>query len=85
MCLCVNVSLYNLCVTSGFGGKAGYEVSLSHIFPHCVLSAINLGGGEATGERAGDKASCEPGLEHSKSYTTLLGAGSGYKILEQKP
>lgn len=62
MCPCVDVFLYSLCVPSGFGGKARYEVSVGHIFPQCVLAAITLTGGGAVDEGARARAKGEPGL-----------------------
>ena len=32
-CSYAEVSLYSLCVPSGFGGRAGFEVNTSQVFP----------------------------------------------------
>ena len=41
-CTYVGASLYRLCVPGAFGGRAGFDVDASHIFPQCVLAAIAL-------------------------------------------
>jgi len=46
-CTCVEVSLCNLSKPSGFGGKAGSEVSAGCVFPGGVLAAAALVGGRA--------------------------------------
>ena len=47
-----------MCVLSGFGGRAGSELSVGHIFPQGVLAAITLVRG-----RAGDRGlEPEPGV-----------------------
>lgn len=40
----MGVSLYSLCVPSGFGGRPGFDVNISHIFAQVVLAAITLVG-----------------------------------------
>ena len=85
-CPYVVVSLYSLHVPSGFGGRAGFDTNISRIFPQGVLAAISLvgaGAGEG-GARAGARCEVELSL-YSVDVTTLLGVGSGPKLLEQKP
>ena len=53
----MGVSLYSLHVPSRFGGRAGSDVSRSHIFPQGVLAAITLVGGGAGDEGARARAS----------------------------
>ena len=58
----MGASLYRLCVPNAFGGRAGFDMNTSHIFPQGVLAAITLvrsGAGEG-GARAGSR--CELGL-----------------------
>ena len=43
-CPCVGASLDSLHVPSGFGGRAGSDMSTSHIFPQGVLAASTLVG-----------------------------------------
>ena len=79
----MEASLYNLHVPSTFGGRAGFDVNASHIFPEGVLAAIPLAGGRAGegGARAG--ARCEPGLPLCSVATTVLsGVRSDCKLLE---
>ena len=84
-CPFVGVSLYRLCVPHGFGGRAGSEVSTSHVFPQGVLAAIiSVGGGTGDGG-ARARARCESGLPLcSVANTTLSGVEAGPKLLEQK-
>lgn len=83
---CVGVSLYSLCMPSVFGGKSGFELSMSDIFPQCVVAAIILVGGGIGDEGSRDRARCEPGLLFcSVANITLLRAGPGPKLLKQKP
>ena len=82
----MGVSLNSLRVPNGFGGRAGSDVSMSHIFPQGVLSAITLVGGWAGDGGARTRANCDPGLLLcSVANTTLLGVESGPRLLEQKP
>ena len=37
----MEVTLYSLHVSSGFGGRAGSEVSVGHIFTWAVLETVN--------------------------------------------
>ena len=78
---------------SGFGGKAGFEMSMGHVFPRGVLAAVThcwrwgweVGGG-AGDEGARARAWCEPVLLLcSVADTALCGVGEGPKVLEQKP
>ena len=86
-CPCVGVSLCSLLhVPGGFSERASSEMSRGHIFPGGVLAAITLVGGRAGDGGARAKAKCELGLLLcSMAATTLLGAGAGPNMLEQKP
>ena len=82
----MGASLYRLHVPNAFGGRAGFGVDASHIFPQGVLAAIILAGGGAVdrGARAEDR--CEAGLPLcSVAKTALSGVRSNPKLLEQKP
>ena len=59
---CVGMSICSPYLPSGFGGRAGSDVSMSHIFPQGVLAAITLVGGGAGYGGAKARASCELGL-----------------------
>ena len=77
-----------MCEPSGFGGRAGCEVSTSQFFHQGVLAAITLLGGQAGDWQEGTTARgrCEPRLLLcSVVNTTILGVESGTKVLEQKP
>ena len=81
LCSYVGALLYGLHMPCGFGGRAGFDVNRSHVFPQGVLAAITLLGGGAR-----DGARCEPALPLcSVALTTLLQVGMGSKMLEQKP
>ena len=41
-CPCLETSLFSLCVPSGFGGRAGSEVSTGQVFRQGVLVAITF-------------------------------------------
>ena len=77
---------YTDCVPSAFGGRAGFDVDISHVFPQCVLAAITLvGSGVGDGE-ARTGTGCEAGLPlFTVAVTTLSGTGSDLNLLEQKP
>ena len=82
----MGVTLYSLHVPSGFGGRAGSDMSMSHIFPHGVLAGITLVGGGAGDEGARSRARCELGLMLcSVADITLFEARLGPKLLKQKP
>ena len=82
----MEVSLCNLSKPSGFGGKAGSEVSAGCVFPGGVLAAAALVGGRAEDGVTRARAMCEPGfLLCSVAVTALSRAGSGPKVLKQKP
>ena len=51
-CPCVGASQYSLLVPSGFLGRAGSDVSMSHISPKGMLAVITLVGAGAAGARA---------------------------------
>ena len=77
---------YSLHVPSGFGGRAGSDVSMSLILPHGVLAALTMVGCGAGDGGSRARARCEPGLLLcSEASTALLGTGSGLKLLEEKP
>ena len=57
----MGASQYSLYVPSGFGGRAGFDVKTSHIFPHSVLAAITLVGGGAGDEGPRAIARCKLG------------------------
>ena len=66
--------------------RAGFDMEASHIFPQSVLAAITLVGGGAGDGMASAGAGCEAILSlFSVALTTLSGARSGPKLLEQKP
>ena len=72
--LCGNIPMPSVCVPSGFGGRAGSEVSMGHIFPWGVLAATTL-----LDDMAGDggvrvRARCEPGLLLCSVAVTTLSA-----------
>ena len=71
---------------NAFGGRAGFDVYTSHVFPHGMLEAISLIGGGAVNGGATAGAAYEVGFFPLLSgHTTLLGVGSNPKLLEQKP
>lgn len=65
LCTRVQVSLCNLSRPSGFGGKAGSEVSAGCVFPGGVLAALALVGGRA---EAGEDRSRNRCLEPQASF-----------------
>ena len=62
----------SLCVPSAFGGRAGFGVEASHVFPQDVLVAVSLVGSGARdgGARAGTR--CEVGLPLCSVARTTL-------------
>ena len=70
-CPCVGVSPCSLHVPSGFGGRAGPEVSTNHVFTWGALAAATLAGHGAGVGRVRTGARCElgllPGLEQAQS------------------
>ena len=65
---------------------AGFEVSTGHIVPEGVQAATTLVGGRAEDGVTRARAMCEPGfLLCSVAVTALSRAGSGPKVLKQKP
>ena len=81
----MEVILYSLHVSSGFGGRAGSDMSMGHIFPHGVLAGVTLVGGGAGDGGATCRARCELGhLLCSVADITLLGERSSLKLLKQK-
>ena len=41
----MGMSLYRLCIPNAFGGRAGFDMNASHVFPQGVLAAITVVGG----------------------------------------
>ena len=62
MCPCMGMSLCNLHVPSGFGGRAGSQLSMGRIILLGVLASITLEKGRAGNGRAKARAKCELGL-----------------------
>ena len=82
----VGASLYRLCVPCAFGERAEFDMNASHIFPQGVLPFITLVVGGAGDRQTRAGTLCVVGLPlFSVALTTLFGAGSGPKLLEQKP
>ena len=78
--------MYRLCVPSAFGGRAGFDMDKSHVFPQGMLAAITFvwSGAEDGLDRAG--MGYETGLPLcSVAITALSKVGSDTKLLEQKP
>ena len=78
-CILKGASLYGsipiqMACANAFGRKAVFDMASSHIFHQGVLAAITLvvGGAGDREARAG-------------TVTSLSGAGSDFKLLEQKP
>ena len=85
-CPCVGVPLCSMHVPTSFDGRAGSELSTSHIFLQCVLAVITLAWGEFGDGVARARARCELGLVLcSVAISTLFGVGLGTKVLKQKP
>lgn len=78
--------LYAVCLPSGFGGRAGSEVSIGHVFPQSVLTGITLVvGGHGDGE-GGGRARYDLGLLLSSVViTALLGVVSGPEVWSRIP
>ena len=73
--------LYGLCVPRGFGEKAGYDMSTSHIFPQDVLAALTLVRGGAGDRVAKARVRCESGFFlFTVSNSTLLGVEVGSQV-----
>ena len=74
----MGASFYILHVPSGLGGRAGFGVNTSHVFPQGELAAITLVEGGAGDGGARARARCEPRLPLcSVAFTTILGLGVG--------
>lgn len=89
-CILKGASLYGsipiqMACANAFGRKAGFDMDSSHIFHQGVLAAISLvvGGAGDKAARAGTRY--EAGLLCTVAVTSLSGAGSDSKLLEQKP
>ena len=72
-------SLYSLYVPSGFDGRAGFDVNISHIFPQGVLAAITLVGSGLEKEGLGP----EPGV--SQGFPSLQWPSLPYQRWGQVP
>ena len=83
---CVGASLYSLhFLYSVFGGRPGFDMNISHIFPQGVLVVITLVGSGAEDGGARVRARCELRLHlGSVANTTLLEVEACSKLLEQK-
>ena len=85
-CSYVGASLYRLCVPNAFGGRAGFEMDVTYIFPQGTVAAITFIGRGAGDEGARAGIGCEVGLPLcSVAKTALSGVRSNPKLLEQKP
>lgn len=84
---CVVVSLFSLPLPSGFGRRAGCDMSMSYVFPQVVCSgSCPLVSRWGWRWRGWGGARCELGLLLcALASTTILGAGPCSKFLEQKP
>lgn len=79
----MGVSLYSLCVPGAFDARAGFYVIRSHIFLQGMLAAFALVGGGARDGEARARTRCElESLLCSVANTTVLGMGSGPKLLD---
>ena len=61
-CPFVEVTLYGPCVPSGFGQRAGSDISMNHVFPQGLLAAITSVGGGARDGRARARALMNQGF-----------------------
>ena len=61
-----------VCLLSGFGERAGSEVSMGHINPLDVLAASNLVGGRAGNGVARARVRCEPEIVLCPMAVTIL-------------
>ena len=85
LALCGSI-LYSLCVPSDFGGRPGFYVNMSCIFPHVVVAVGTLVGVETGDGVFRARIRCELGLLLcSVVNTTLLRVGLWPKLLEEKP
>ena len=79
-------SLFSLCVPSVFGGRAGFDVNTSHVFPQSVLAAITLEGGGAGDGGAKVRTSYEVAfLSAQRLSPPSWDRVSSPKLLQQKP
>ena len=70
----VEVALYNLPVPSGFGRRAGFDMSTSHILPQAVLAAITLvGGGAGDGGALGPDPGVRQGFPSAQGPSPVGG------------
>lgn len=69
----VEVTLYSLCVPSGFGQSAGSDISMNHVFPQGLLAAITLVGGGARDGRSRARALMSQGFSSAPCQHLLTG------------
>ena len=81
----MGASLDSLHVPSGFGGRAGSDMSTSHIFPQGVLAASTLVGYGLEMEGLKPELGVTQTSPSSVAITALLGEGSDLRLLEQRP
>ena len=82
----MGASLYRLCVPNAFGGRAGFEMDVTYIFPQGTVAAITFIGRGAGDEGARAGIGCEVGLPLcSVAITPLLWLGPDPRLLEQEP
>ena len=74
--MCRSIPVQTLCA-SGFDGRAEFEMSTDHVFPHDVLSAVILVEDEAGHAGARARAHSKPVLLCWVADTTLLGGRRG--------
>lgn len=87
--LCGSITIQacsSLCIPSGFGGRAGSQLSVGCIIPLGVLASITLVKGRVGNGGAKARAKCELGLLLcSVAITILLVAESGPKCWGRNP
>lgn len=82
----MGASLCSLHVPGGYVGRAGFGMNRSHVFAQGELAALVLGRGWTRNGVARVRASCELRLPLcSVAFPSILKAGEGRKLLEQKP
>ena len=64
-----------MCVLSAFGGRAGFVLYASHVFPQVLLAAITLVGAQTRDGGASPEAECEASLSlHQWTYWPYQGS-----------
>lgn len=85
-CSYVGVPLWRLSIYSAFGGRAGLDVDISHVFLWGMLAAFTLVGGVGGDGGAGACAGCEVWLPFfSVAVVALWWESSAPKLLEWNP